>query len=207
MTSNRCFRGSSVAWRNQRGYSLIELGIALGILSVIIVGSLVGVQSILRSNRSIDMLKAVPSYMATAVKVTANQNLVSSVTTQNLIDLGVFPAAKVADSGSNRYVANEHGGQIHLTGNASAIGSYAAGQTFVLSLTNIPQQACADVASGLDSIAYAMNIETSNANTIGTVDASSAVKPANSSALAIGALATACGASGAKRITVAVARS
>lgn len=206
MKSTNLPRGVSRGLCNQRGYSLIELGIALSILSVIVVGSLVGVQSILSANRTNEMLKAMPSYMANAVKVTSSQPEIGAITTLNLIDLGVFPVAKVAGAAATRVVSNEHGGQVHLRGNAAAIGNYAAGQTFVLSLTNIPQPVCADVASGLDSIAYAMNIESSNANTIGTVAAASLAKPANNPTVAIAAVATACGAAGAKRITIAVPR-
>ena len=35
---------------NQKGYSIIELSIALAIISIILVGSLAGVQRVLRSN-------------------------------------------------------------------------------------------------------------------------------------------------------------
>ncbi len=206
-THTRSFRCASIALRNQRGYSLIELGIALSILSIIIVGSLVGVQSILRSSRTNDMLKAIPTYIAGATKVTAAQSMIGNITTLNLIDLGVFQAAKVAGAGGARSVVHEHGGQIHLFGNAADIGNYAAGQTFSLSLTNIPQQSCADVAAGLDSIAYAMNIESSNENTAGIVAAASLAKPANATNIGLTAVAAACGAEGAKRITIAVPRS
>lgn len=205
--STKRFHPVSVAQRNQRGYSLIELGIALAILSVIIVGSLIGVQSILRSNRTNDMLKAVPAYLANAVKVTANQPEISAVTTNDLVSLGVFPASKVVQGMENSSVTNEHGGQVHLNGSLASIGNYGAGQVFILSLTNIPRAACADVAAGLDSVAYAMSIESSNENMTGAVGAESSAKPANTSTVNLQQMAILCGEEGSKRITVAVPRS
>lgn len=199
------FQSASMTLRSQRGYSLIELGIALAILSVIIVGSLIGVQSILRNNRTNDMLKAVPSYLANAVKVTANQTQVNGIATTQLIQLGVFEESKVVEGGDA--VVNEHGGRVHLQGSQAAIGTFGAGQLFILTLTNLPREVCADVASGLDSVAYAMHIDSGNATNAGSIPAAANVKQVNTTAIDVAGLATACGQAGAKRITVAVPRS
>lgn len=58
---------STEAAKSQRGYSLIELSIALAILSVIIVGSLMGVQRILANNRANNILQTVPRINAALI--------------------------------------------------------------------------------------------------------------------------------------------
>ena len=191
---------------SQRGYSLIELSIALAILAVIIIGGLLGVQAILRNNRTNDMLKAVPVYMANATKVNASQPTITT-TTFALADLGVFPAQNVSGNALARVVNHEHGGRIFVEANAAVSGSVPVGQSFVLTLAGIPQASCVDVASGLDGLALEIAVVAALVPPV-TVTAIGAVGPVKAPGGAIGlaALAAACTVAGAKDIRAVIAR-
>ena len=76
--------------RSSAGYSLIELSIALSILAVIIVGSLIGVQKILRTNAVNNELKALPETLASAQRLTSNLADLSGLNTSTFTKLGVW---------------------------------------------------------------------------------------------------------------------
>lgn len=193
----------------QRGYSIIELSIALAILAVIIIGGLLGVQTILRNNRTNEVLKNVPSYMANAAKITASQQALT-FTTANLADLGVWPAERLAGASPDRTVTHEHGGRIFLVPNtavAGVAGVVPIGQSFVLTLAGIPEQSCADIAAGVDAVSIQTAVQVTPAAPIAVtaIPAAGVVKAAGA-ALNLGNLAAACGAAGNKNIIAVIVR-
>ncbi len=193
----------------QRGYSIIELSIALAILAVIIIGGLLGVQTILRNNRTNEVLKNVPSYLANAAKITASQQALA-FTTGDLANLGVWPAARVTGPAAARVVTHEHGGRIFLESNTAVAGVGGVvpiGQSFVLTLAGIPEQSCADIATGVDavSIETAVQLTPNPAVAVAALPAAGVVKAAGA-ALNLPNLATACGAAGNKNIIAVIVR-
>ena len=79
--------------RQQKGYSIIELSIALAIISIILVTALTGVQRILRSNnvnedlKNLNLMASKVAVMLTNVQSTAN------ITQANLVGLAPFRPA------------------------------------------------------------------------------------------------------------------
>lgn len=84
------------AARSQRGYSLIELSISMAILSVIIVGSLVGVQRILANNRANNVLQTIPRINAALIGGTLGGGGAAQISTNLAVQLGAFETNTVA---------------------------------------------------------------------------------------------------------------
>jgi prepilin-type N-terminal cleavage/methylation domain-containing protein len=193
---------------SQRGYSIIELSIALAILSIIIIGGLLGVQIILRNNNTNNMLKNIPLVAANVNKITASLSaLDNTVSPNNLANLGVWPPSMVTGTLAARVVTNEHGGKNFVAANSTSSGTIPAFQTFIITLTGIPQSSCADVVAGVDAIATAIGV---NSN---TVVAGSTTTPSRAdlvkqtgSQIVLATLATACGAPGLKNISAVIPR-
>lgn len=141
--SRRALRGLS----RQRGYSLIELAIALAILSVIIVASLIGVQRILANNRANNTLRQVPVINAAITAGSVNATNLSAITTAQAAGLGAFPNW----DGTN--AINEFGGRYYVAGLNAAAGSTPVGQGYFLYITNVPQSMCPTIANGVGPIA------------------------------------------------------
>jgi prepilin-type N-terminal cleavage/methylation domain-containing protein len=140
------------------GYSLIELSIALSILAVIIVGSLIGVQKILRTSAVNNELKAMPETIASAQRLTSNLATLAALNTATFTALGVWPQDRVVGVAPATTVSNYFGGQQFLNPDTTGLAGYAANQLFVLTLTNIPTEACADLVSGMDRMALGLYV-------------------------------------------------
>lgn len=196
------------ALKKSGGYSLIELTIALSILAVIIVGALVGVQQIMRSNSVNNELKGLPVIMAAAQRLTNNLPNLSTVTTPTFINLGVWPQDRLVGEGANRVVNNHFGGRHFLNGNTAATGGYAADQLFVLTLTNVPAEACPDIVSGMDSMALGLyvgeNITSDPAGAVATnvIKNPGDAQTAGARGMNLETLATACGGTGGARVRI-----
>jgi prepilin-type N-terminal cleavage/methylation domain-containing protein len=198
---------------SQRGYSIIELSIALAILAVIIIGGLLGVQSILRNNRTNDLLKNLPLIMASAEKITNSApslTAANGVSTANLAALNVFPP-NLVNGGT---VNNEHGGTTQLEGNTGPL--VAGGQTvapaggsFVLTYSGIPTQSCADVVVGIAPLALVVGVTTGttsgNVTPVAGIVKSLPVGTATG-VIDLGTLAGVCGAVGSKIVTAVMPR-
>jgi len=74
----------------QKGYSIIELSIALAIISIILVTSLAGVQRVLRSNNLNNELKIVQLGIANLGTLLANATTTSGITSSTVISLKSF---------------------------------------------------------------------------------------------------------------------
>jgi prepilin-type N-terminal cleavage/methylation domain-containing protein len=190
------------------GYSLIELSIALSILAVIIVGSLIGVQKILRTNAVNNELKAMPETMASAQRLTSNLATLAGLNTGVFTSLGVWPQDRVVGGadGAAATVSNHFGGRQFLNPNNAALAGYDPSQLFVLTLTNIPTEACADLVSGMDRMALGLYVGANITADPGGGVAGDVVKNPGSDSAAgarsanLATLAGRCGAAGGGRI-------
>lgn len=146
--SRRALRGLS----RQRGYSLIELAIALAILSVIIVASLIGVQRILANNRANNTLRQVPVINAAITAATVNAATLDNINTARAAGLGAFPNW----DGTN--AINEFGGRYFVAEQNAAIGDTPTNQGYFLYITGVPQSMCPTIANGVAAIAKGVYI-------------------------------------------------
>lgn len=146
-------------YKSQRGYSLIELSIALALLAAIIVSSFIGVQRILASNRANELLRTVPTIHSAIVGATANATAdsIKDITTSQVAGFGAFPQnAMVIDATTNAFTSatNPFGGKYEVAGTGpTAIGTVPIGEGYLLWMNNIPQSMCATVVNGLAPLA------------------------------------------------------
>lgn len=135
---------------SQKGYSIIELSIALAIISIILVGSLAGVQRVLRSNNLNNELKSAQLGMANLTTFLATTNSTSGLTSAGAVTLKLFDGLQI-DTNNSLY-KNNFGGFIYTESNKDAIGANLANSGFIYATTNIPQEICSDYLSGLASV-------------------------------------------------------
>jgi len=181
----------SFSKKSQRGYSLIELSIVLAILGVLIAGSIIGVQAILRSN---NVNKTIAQTNLAANKIVGKllrDTSYASATTLNLTRQGVeiWSTADITSGGTIAVqVTHPLGGRLFVEPLSALTENVAINQGYVYTLANVPVAACADLAVGLESLAYVMNIANENPPNAGrTVPAGTLVKdpatPFNSNAV------------------------
>lgn len=144
--------------RAQRGYSLIELSIALAILSVVIVAALLGVQRILDNNNANNVIKQVPYAHAGMITATATTtNSFTGLTTEQLARFGNFPPSSIAaGAGDAAVISNPFGGNYVAGANAAAVGTVPIGQGYFFSISGAPASMCTTLVSGLAPIAHSV---------------------------------------------------
>ncbi|UXH80279.1 type II secretion system protein [Roseateles amylovorans] len=153
MKSFQPFARARSASTRQRGYSLVELSIALAIVSVVIVGSLIGVQRILANNRANALLADVPRINAALLGALSNSKGLPTLSTTQAAALGAFPESSVKWESGKAAVTNSFGGNIFTLGVNAKIGEVEAGRGYVVRMTQIPSNMCATIANGLAPLA------------------------------------------------------
>lgn len=153
----------------QGGYTLVELAIAIAILSVLIVAGLSGVQSILVSGKVNDQIKTVAKLGAKVSSFYANGT--SGVTAAELARNGGWDSSKYSITGTGTAatatINSSFGTTETITSNTAAIGDIAANTAFIYTIKAVPKSACADLANGLSGLVYAIFIS-ANATTTAT---------------------------------------
>ncbi len=201
----------SKAVQSQRGYSLIELSLVLAVVAILLVGSLAGVQRILRSNTANNTLKETTTAVANVTTQTIRQADFAGATLQNMSGLGVWDPARVTGAGTaNAAVTHPFGGQVYIISSTEAIGTYPVNQTFKYTLSNIPREVCADLVQGLDSMAYAIGVRNTATPPAAPGGAAlvgaNTVKAAGANNVALATLSTLCTDAGSKDIDLIIAR-
>ena len=154
----KTFKPSATSKRHQKGYTLIELGIATAILAVLVVGALAGVQAIMTSGKVSDQTKTLGRLQSTISK--HFQNAVTSTAVDGgaaaglaqLIQLGGWDARSVAGG----VVTSAFGSAEALISNGAAVGSMPANRGFVYTIPGVPQAACPELAQGAAPMAFAL---------------------------------------------------
>ena len=141
--------------RSQRGYSLVELSIALAILSVVIIGALVGVQRILDNNRANNVLRQIPMTNASLIAATTSTGgTFAGVNSSVLGALGSFPDGSLAGNGLARVARNPFNGFYYgVTMNPNVAGMGGANTGYFVVVTGIPNSMCSTIANGVASLA------------------------------------------------------
>ena len=174
---------------NQKGYSIIELSIALAIISIILVGSLAGVQRVLRSNNVNSDLRNINLTAANLSTMYSSQPNTAVVAMATLVGLRVFDGFAV--NTANNTVTNAFGGQITVTTNAAAIDGFPANSGFMVYSTNIPSEACPDYLNGLQKISPNMTTTNAVAPAVAGAVYATAVR-ANNAPLVLATVSAAC---------------
>jgi prepilin-type N-terminal cleavage/methylation domain-containing protein len=181
----------------QKGYSLIELSVALSIVAVVIVAGLAGARQVLLSNSVNSQIRESNQTISKLRKALARQTSTSELTGSNAGLLGVWPndrsSCTAAGVCTNRSVFNQ--AFEHAFTNTAAHGNNLpinGGVMYVL--WRVPNQACTDLVNGLDASAYALYAGVSTAQpTMGAVPAGfSTVKAPDSSTVSVANLAAGC---------------
>ena len=185
--------------QKQKGYSLIELSVALSIVAVVIVAGLLGARQVLLSNSVNSQIRESNQTIAKLRKALARQTDTAGLTGSNAGLLGVWPndrsSCTTGESPvcTNRSVFNQafehaftnpvaHGNNLPINGGVMYV------------LWHMPNQACTDLVNGLDASAYALYAGVSTAQpTAGTVPAGFAtVKAPDASTVSVANLAAGC---------------
>ncbi len=161
----------------QGGYTIVELAIALTIIAILIVSGIVGITSVLRSNKANAQLEAsgltltrLQAYVSTTASTTG-------LNTAGGVGLGLFPSTRVfptnqvfnafGTSGTaSEFVSANTGNEHGVTANTGAI----------YTLTAIPTQVCADIAVGLANLADSIWVSSTISGLATTVTAGHVVK-------------------------------
>jgi len=185
----------------QKGYTLVELAIAVAILAVLIVAGLTGVQGILTSGKVNDQIKVVAKLNSKisslySSNVSGTAALSSAVIgTKEVANLGGWDSGRVSSTGT---VTSAFGSSETVQTNVNKIGDIAANKGVVYGIGSVPQAGCADLANGINSLVYSMIVVAASSTapdtneTDWTTTGSKAVKTPGSTSLATSTLATQC---------------
>ena len=191
----KTFKPSATSKRHQKGYTLIELGIAIAILAVLVIGALTGVQAIMTSGKVSDQAKTLGRLQSTISKHYQNAPTAAANQAQ-LVTLGAWDARSVNAAG---VVTSAFGTVEAIAPNGVAIGSMLVNQGFVYTIAGVPQAACTDLAQSLAPLAFAISITANGAagaagapNWAAGAANTSLAKAPDAQAWNAGGIATAC---------------
>lgn len=179
----------------QRGYSLVELSVALAIVAVILVGALVGTRQLLLSNSVNNQVKEMAVVIAKVQRHFVKQNTTTGATTQTLAPLSVWPAERAAMANNNWSVRGVlNGSSEFISSNTAPIGTLPTAGGFLYTLRQVPVDACADLVTALDPLSFAIYAgPTRTSEPDGSTPTTlTVVKAADSSAVSMTMLATGC---------------
>jgi hypothetical protein len=189
--------------RAQRGVTLLELLIGVGVIIVVMVIVLMGLRNLNGQMDRSALLRHVPQIRATLAGYGSAEAIdLTKLTTQVAINLGAFSPDTV---GTNRTsVSNPFGGNIFATGLQADIGKLKSGRAFALSFTSIPVGQCASLARGLATMAEGVwvNDDTTEKPVSALDDAATVKSPDNLDPIAVDKLSKVCAPAGGSTVTV-----
>ena len=153
----------------QRGYSLIELSIALAIVGVVIAGSIVGVQAILQSNNVNKTIRQTNTAVNKIIAKLVRDRDYTNATTENLSSKvqEVWEPTDIKSGGTSSVeVTHPLASFIFVSPLTVASGTFqnlTSNQGYVYTVTGVPTSACTDLAVGLEGLATAMSIQNKTA--------------------------------------------
>ena len=161
----------------QGGYTIVELAIALTIIAILIVSGIVGITSVLRSNKANAQLEASGLTLTRLQAYVSTTASTIGLNTAGGVGLGLFPSTRVfpinqvfnafGTSGTaSEFVSANTGNEHGVTANTGAI----------YTLTAIPTQVCADIAVGLANLADSIWVSSAISAVAATVTAGHVVK-------------------------------
>jgi prepilin-type N-terminal cleavage/methylation domain-containing protein len=184
--------------KKQKGYSLVELSVALSIVAVVIVAGLMGARQVLLSNSINNQIRESNQTISKLRKALSNQTTTADLTNSVATQLGVWPNDRSACDTSSPPVCTNRAmfnGAFEYAFTNTAISGMAANTGVMYVLRNIPSQACTDLVNGLNGAALALYAGETSATvpTNGTVPSgATVVKSGTASNVSLADLAKGC---------------
>ena len=142
--------------RRQRGYSVVELSIALSIIAILTVAGLAGVQTVLNTNKSNNQIEQSGQSITKLSSTFQGQTSTANATNAVGVGLGIWPTGRVTGAGLTTAITNLFGGNEFIASNAAGIGTapntVAANGGIIYYLTGVPKSACSDLANALSPL-------------------------------------------------------
>jgi prepilin-type N-terminal cleavage/methylation domain-containing protein len=141
----------------EKGYTLIELSITLAVISVLIVGGLSGIQSIMNIVKVSEQIKVVAKLNARISLL--YRGTTAGVTQLQVAQMGGWDTDRVTIASNIATIKSAFGTREVILPNANNdIGDIKANSGFQYVIKSVPQVACTDLAMGLRNFSYAMQI-------------------------------------------------
>ena len=134
----------------QKGYTIVELSIALVIIAILIVTGLSGVNSVLLSGKANQQIEDTSRGIAKLQSFVTTGTSAIAITTDAAKGMGIFPANRLTSTG----VSNVFGGSEFVVGNSADINGVLTNYGAMYTLTGIPKQVCTDIASTLAGLSF-----------------------------------------------------
>ena len=138
----------------QKGYTIIELGIALTIIAVLIVAGLAGVTTVLNNSKANSQIEESGIVLA-KLQSTLTSTSVSGMTTAVAVGSSYFPASRVVGT----TVTNKFTGSEFVASNSAELTSTTHGVAAAINvgaiytITGVPKAVCANIATSLATLA------------------------------------------------------
>lgn len=177
--------------RAQRGVTLLELLIGVGVIIVVMVIVLMGMRGLsAQMDRSALLRQAPQIKMNIAGLGNGDPTSLEKLDTLTAVKIGAFPKDMV--SGNNK-VSHAFGGEIFTTGLQADVPPLSRGRAFTITYTGIPAAQCASIARGLAMIADGVWVDAATAAPAGTPAVTDMLKaPGSAAAIDITTLAGKC---------------
>lgn len=137
--------------KKQRGYTIVELSVAVAIAGVLLVGSISLVQTVLNTSRANDTITGLSRTLTQITKIWSSANNYDGLTTATAIAAGAFvgltTTSTTVTSKFNRPVT------VTVEANIGAGGSVGTGAKmgYDIVYTGIPTSVCADIVTAAGS--------------------------------------------------------
>jgi prepilin-type N-terminal cleavage/methylation domain-containing protein len=201
----------------QAGYTLVELSITVSIIAVLIVGTLTGVQRLLRANNANNTLTQTQVATSNISRLFASSGAsvygtAAIAGTSDLAKLGVWDPLVVATVGtgatSTRTVTHPFSGRVQVGPNIAAVGAALVNTGYWYRISNIPEDVCPSLASSFVNSATGIYINAAASTTAAAISGSPAstlgYKIPGTALLNTANLATACDASPSGTVEIAL---
>ena len=161
----------------QGGYTIVELAIALTIIAILIVSGIVGITSVLRSNKANAQLEASGLTLTRLQAYVSTTASTIGLNTAGGVGLGLFPSTRVfSNQVFNAFGASGTASEFVSTNGNNTNHGVTLNTGAIYTLTAIPTQVCADIAVGLANLADSIWVSNGITATASTVTAGHVVK-------------------------------
>lgn len=178
----------------QGGYTIVELSIALTIIAILIVSGIVGITSVLRSNKANTQLEDSGRTLTRLQAYVSTTASTPGLSTAGGIGLGLFPSTRVSGSTVfNAFGTTGTASEFVNTNTSAAEHLVPTNTGAIYTLTSIPTQVCADIVVGLANLSDSIWVSSAISGTTApsTVTQGHAVK-ASGGTINLATLGTQC---------------
>ncbi|EOA05948.1 hypothetical protein HFRIS_005798 [Herbaspirillum frisingense GSF30] len=131
----------------QRGFTIVELSVAVAIAGVLLVSAIALVQVVLRQSRANDVVSGIPRLMAQIDKIYARANNFIGLSTDVAVGFGAFDSVfDILGAPPNR-IANNRFGYATNVDVATAFTGAATNTGYAVTFAGIPASSCADIVT------------------------------------------------------------